>query len=133
MSDHNSSTEWPIIVGATYKFQGDRSDVVGRVTAIAGDVVFWTHKWVKHESASEVGQEFGAREWTLKQFRMCFRPEDQSPIPSLVKALKAIQFKGHNQVCPICKGTENSGHGLMCDIGVALVLAGEPTEDSNAG
>lgn len=127
MSEQNSSTpNWPIRVGGQYAFKNDRPAVSGRVAATDGDRIHWVHRY------SHNGEEFAANDDDSEMFRALFRPEDQSPIPALVAVLKAIQFKGHNQVCPICKGTENSGHGLMCDIGVALALAGEPTEDSNA-
>lgn len=104
MSDQNSSTKWSIIPGSEYEFKGERSDgAVGVVKAVAGDVVFWSHKWRNHRMPSEVGKEFGAREWSIDSFRANFRPEDQSPIPSLLAALKAYRdLDNHRDTCEEC-------------------------------
>lgn len=61
-----------------------------------------------------------------EDLRACVERPNQFLIvaaPELYDALEEIQFKGHNQVCPICKGSKNTGHGAMCDVGRALAKA----------
>lgn len=118
----DSTPNWPV-VGGVYAVKIDPNNLRLRVASIEidGPNQMVTAFFVKNDGSEDslpltcYPQSF--REVTLSGY--------QSPVPALVAALKAIQFKGHNQVCPICKGTKKTGHGAMCDVRLALALAGE--------
>lgn len=116
---HSSTANWPIVPGSEHEWNPPSSvGIKSRIIAVDGD-------YVTHRHIGSSGKLYDPVTLPVSAYRMGYLPKDQSPIPALVYALKAIQFKGHNQVCPICKGTKNIGHGAMCDIKLALALAGE--------
>lgn len=78
------STEWPIRVGGMYVTIGD-TGIYRKVTEIAGEFVYSDRF---HADGIPCMKRPGDR-MSIKTFRAAYRPEDQSPIPALVAALKA--------------------------------------------
>jgi hypothetical protein len=76
---------WTIRVGGVYRFADtERADLVTRVTAIEGDVVYSVHVWL------DTKREFGNRKDDPEIFRALRMPENVSPIPKLLAALESL-------------------------------------------
>jgi hypothetical protein len=45
---------------------------------------------------------------------------------ALLEIVKFVEWRGHNQVCPVCHGSKYKGHGAMCDIRKSLAEHSEP-------
>lgn len=79
-----STANWPIRVGGEYRAISYPKTQYARVTAIDGDRIHYEMcRFDGTEHTFARGNEMGA-----DAFRMTFIPEDQSPVPALVEALK---------------------------------------------
>jgi hypothetical protein len=77
---------WPIRVGGEYPVKG-RAPLCFRVVAIDGDIIHFDHF---DPSMSEEYRTHSRMEFSSESFRWLASPEDQSPIPELVEALKEM-------------------------------------------
>jgi len=77
---------WPIRVGGEYPVKG-RAPLCFRVVAIDGDIIHFDHF---DPSMSEEYRTHSRMEFSSESFRWQASPEDQSPIPEMISALKEI-------------------------------------------
>lgn len=121
MSVQHISTEWPR-AGGVYQ-DNTYPDLRARVTAVIDGEV---HATYIHRAGNEGGSLPRVSE---SVFRKRHHPEDQSPIPALVKALKAFLDDYDN--AGLFSETELQEHAKQARS--ALALAGETGGESEAG
>lgn len=83
-----NEANWPIRIGGEYKAQ--TSGLFRRVIAIDGDAI---HHELVYASDGDV---LDRNSYSSHLFRRTSHPEDQSPIPALVAALRKIQLDLEN-------------------------------------
>lgn len=81
-----SEANWPIRVGGIYDPPSPHSYTC-RVTAIDGEIVY---SILHTRNFDGTISEHHPQKDTAQMFRELYLPEDQSPIPALVEALRAI-------------------------------------------
>lgn len=120
MSDPNSSTpNWPI-AGGEYKNK-TVPGMMSRVRSIEAGRVHFDREFR--------GQVFTASPCRLDTFRDLHSPEDQSPIPALVAALKQCLEYG---LAPTGDGSTCWYERTFADARLALALAGEPSGEEQS-
>lgn len=78
-----NEANWPIRIGGIYRLT--KGDVECRVTAIDGDKVY---SILRTEHCDGKIHEHNPQRDSIGLFRRIYMPEDQSPIPALIAALK---------------------------------------------